>query len=159
MRLVQKIGQAKSAGLSWHRGWYGGNVAARGAGAAANKTANYRNPRPHLSAPKDRRYQATAAGTGLGRRPHCHYRVSPGTRQRFDEIVAEFVRRKVDVIFTSGTPPVILAKKATSSIPIVFVSVGDPMRHPCGNLFVTVLRCSDQAGGSRNYPTATPPHD
>jgi hypothetical protein len=34
------------------------------------------------------------------------------------EIAAEFVRLKVDVIFTNGTPPVLAAKQATSVIPI-----------------------------------------
>ena len=47
--------------------------------------------------------------------------------QRFDEVVAEFVRLKVDVIFTSGTPPTVAAKKATSEIPIVFAPAGDPL--------------------------------
>jgi ABC-type uncharacterized transport system substrate-binding protein len=47
--------------------------------------------------------------------------------QHFDEILNEFVRLKVDVIFTAGTPPTIAAKKATSSIPIVFVAAGDPV--------------------------------
>src|SRR5262249_5815126 len=40
---------------------------------------------------------------------------------------AEFVRLKVDVIVTSGTPPVVAAKQATSVIPIVFAAVGDPL--------------------------------
>jgi putative tryptophan/tyrosine transport system substrate-binding protein len=47
--------------------------------------------------------------------------------QRFDEVVAEFVRSKVDVIFTSGTPPTVAAKRATSEIPIVFAPSGDPL--------------------------------
>jgi ABC-type uncharacterized transport system substrate-binding protein len=47
--------------------------------------------------------------------------------QRFGEIVAQFVRSKVDVIFTSGTPPTVAAKRATSEIPIVFVPAGDPL--------------------------------
>ena len=47
--------------------------------------------------------------------------------QRFDEILNEFVRLKVDVIFTAGTPPTIAAQKATSNIPIVFVAAGDPV--------------------------------
>ncbi len=47
--------------------------------------------------------------------------------QRFDEIAAEFVRSKVDVIFTSGTPPTVAAKRATSEIPIVFAPAGDPL--------------------------------
>jgi putative tryptophan/tyrosine transport system substrate-binding protein len=47
--------------------------------------------------------------------------------QRFDEVLAEFVRSKVDVIFTSGTPPTVVAKRATSEIPIVFAPAGDPL--------------------------------
>ena len=47
--------------------------------------------------------------------------------QHFDEIAAEFVRSKVDVIFTSGTPPTVAAKRATSEIPIVFAPAGDPL--------------------------------
>ena len=47
--------------------------------------------------------------------------------QRFDEIMNEFVRLKVDVIFSVGTPPIIAAQKATSNIPIVFVAAGDPV--------------------------------
>ena len=47
--------------------------------------------------------------------------------QRFDDVAAEFVRSKVDIIFTSGTPPVVAAKKATSDIPIVFAPAGDPL--------------------------------
>jgi putative ABC transport system substrate-binding protein len=47
--------------------------------------------------------------------------------QVFDEIVNEFVRLKVDVLFTAGTPPTLAARKATSDIPIVFVAAGDPV--------------------------------
>ena len=41
--------------------------------------------------------------------------------------MAEVVRLRVNVIVTSGTPPVIAAKQATSVIPIVFAAVGDPV--------------------------------
>jgi putative tryptophan/tyrosine transport system substrate-binding protein len=40
---------------------------------------------------------------------------------------AELVRRKVDVIIASGTPPVAAAKNATRTIPIVFVASIDPV--------------------------------
>ena len=46
---------------------------------------------------------------------------------RLAEIAAEFVRLKVDVIVTSGTPQVLAAKQATSVIPIVFATAGDPV--------------------------------
>jgi putative ABC transport system substrate-binding protein len=47
--------------------------------------------------------------------------------QRFDDILAEFVQLKVDIIWTGGTPPVVAAKRLTSEIPIVFAPAGDPV--------------------------------
>jgi putative ABC transport system substrate-binding protein len=55
------------------------------------------------------------------------YRWAEGRAERFAEIATEFVRLKVDVIVTSGTPPVLAAKQATAVIPIIFASVGDPV--------------------------------
>ncbi|HEX2336326.1 MAG TPA: ABC transporter substrate-binding protein, partial [Hyphomicrobiaceae bacterium] len=54
-------------------------------------------------------------------------RWADGHPERAAEIAAEFVRLKVDVIVTSGTPQVLAAKKATSVIPIVFAVAGDPV--------------------------------
>jgi len=55
------------------------------------------------------------------------YRWSEGRAERVVQIAAEFVRLKVDVIVTSGTPQVLATKQATSVIPIVFARVGDPV--------------------------------
>lgn len=55
------------------------------------------------------------------------YAWGAGSSERFAEIAAEFARRKVDVIVTSGTANVIAAKKATAVIPIVFAVAGDPI--------------------------------
>jgi putative ABC transport system substrate-binding protein len=57
----------------------------------------------------------------------CPHRWAEGREERFTEMAAEFVRLKVDVIFTYATPPVIAAKQATSVIPIVFATAGDPV--------------------------------
>jgi putative tryptophan/tyrosine transport system substrate-binding protein len=43
------------------------------------------------------------------------------------DAAAELVRRNVDVIIASGTPPVAAAKNATRTIPIVFVASIDPV--------------------------------
>ena len=57
------------------------------------------------------------------------YRWAEGRNERLAEIAAGFVRLKVDVIVTHSTAPVIAAKQATSTIPIVFASVAaDPAR-------------------------------
>jgi putative ABC transport system substrate-binding protein len=55
------------------------------------------------------------------------YRWGEGRNERFAEIAAEFVRLKVDLIVASTTPAVIAAKQATSVIPIVFTTAGDPV--------------------------------
>jgi len=62
-----------------------------------------------------------------GRTVTIEYRWAEGRTDRFDEIAAEFVRRKVDVIVTSATAAIVAAKQATSVIPIVFAAAGDPV--------------------------------
>ena len=62
-----------------------------------------------------------------GRTVAIEYRWAEGRSERYAEIAAEFVRLKVDVIFTHGTPATILTKQTTSLIPIVFTVVGDPV--------------------------------
>src|SRR5262249_15601944 len=62
-----------------------------------------------------------------GRNLAIEYRWGEGRNERFAEIAAEFVRLKVDVIVTSGTSQVLAAKQATSVIPIVFATAGDPV--------------------------------
>jgi putative tryptophan/tyrosine transport system substrate-binding protein len=62
-----------------------------------------------------------------GRTVAIEYRWAEGREDRYAEIAAEFVRLRVDVILTQGTPSVLAAKRATSNIPIVFASAGDPV--------------------------------
>jgi putative ABC transport system substrate-binding protein len=62
-----------------------------------------------------------------GRNVAIEVRWTEGRSERFAEIAAELVRLKVDVILTHNTPPVLAAKQATSVIPIVFASAGDPV--------------------------------
>jgi putative ABC transport system substrate-binding protein len=62
-----------------------------------------------------------------GRSIAIEVRWAEGRSDRFAEIAAEFIRLKVDVIVTQTTPPALAAKQATSVIPIVFASAGDPV--------------------------------
>jgi putative tryptophan/tyrosine transport system substrate-binding protein len=62
-----------------------------------------------------------------GRTVAIEYRWGEGRSERLAEIVAEFVRLKVNVIVTAGTEAVIAAKQTTSVIPIVFGQAGDPV--------------------------------
>jgi ABC-type uncharacterized transport system substrate-binding protein len=82
------------------------------------------------------------------------YRWAEGRVEHLAEIVAELVRLKVNVIVTSGTPPVVAAKQATSVIPIVFAAVGDPvgtglvtsLARPGGNVTGLSIQATDLAG-------------
>jgi putative tryptophan/tyrosine transport system substrate-binding protein len=89
-----------------------------------------------------------------GRTVEIEYRWAEGRTERFAEIAAEFVRMKVAVIVTQGTATVIAAKQATSIIPIVFASAGDPVANglvaslsrPGGNITGLSSQGSDTAG-------------
>jgi putative ABC transport system substrate-binding protein len=89
-----------------------------------------------------------------GRNVAIAYRWAEGRGERFAEIAAEFVRLKVDVILTHNTPPVLAAKRATSVIPIVFATAGDPvgsgivasLARPGGNVTGLSSQAPDTAG-------------
>ena len=68
-----------------------------------------------------------ATQLGDGRNIAIVYRWADGRADRSAEIAAEFIQLKVDVIATSGTPMALAAKRATSTIPIVFPTAGDPV--------------------------------
>jgi putative ABC transport system substrate-binding protein len=55
------------------------------------------------------------------------YRYAEGKRERLSALAAELVRLKVDVIVTTGVVPVLAAKKANPTIPIVFAASSDPV--------------------------------
>src|SRR5439155_7196657 len=55
------------------------------------------------------------------------YRYAEGKADRFPDLAADLVRLNVDVIVTVSTPGVLAARKATGTIPIVFVAVNDPV--------------------------------
>ena len=89
-----------------------------------------------------------------GRTVAIEYRWAEGRGERFAEIAAEFVRLKVNVIVTAGTDAVIAVKKATSIIPIVFGTAGDPVANglvanlarPGGNVTGLSNQSADIAG-------------
>jgi ABC-type uncharacterized transport system substrate-binding protein len=89
-----------------------------------------------------------------GRNLAIEYRWAEGRNERYAAIAAEFVRLKVDVIVTSGTPPVLAAKQATAVIPIVFAAVSDPvgtglvasLARPGGNVTGLANQISDTSG-------------
>ena len=100
-----------------------------------------------------------------GRTVAIEYRWAEGRTERFAEIAAEFVRRKVDVIVTSGTAAIVAAKQATSVIPIVFAAAGDPvgtglvasLARPGGNVTGLSIQLTDLAGqATRTFARGCP---
>jgi putative ABC transport system substrate-binding protein len=98
--------------------------------------------------------QLQRQGWIVGRNLAIEVRWGEGQVEHFAEIVAEFVRLKVDVIVTTGTPSALLAKQATSDIPVVFTGAGDPigtalvtsLARPGGNLTGLSNQNRDAAG-------------
>jgi putative ABC transport system substrate-binding protein len=88
-----------------------------------------------------------------GRTIAIEVRWGEGRNERFAEIAAEFVRLKVDVIVTVGTPAAVAAQRATSVIPIVFAPSGDPvatglvtsLARPGGNVTGLSAQATDSA--------------
>jgi putative ABC transport system substrate-binding protein len=89
-----------------------------------------------------------------GRNLAIEYRWAEGRRERAVELAAEFVRLKVDLIFTSATANVLAAKQARSTIPIVFAAAADPvgtglvtsLARPGGNVTGLSIQQTDLAG-------------
>jgi len=89
-----------------------------------------------------------------GRNIAIEVRWAQGRSERIAEIAAELVRLKVDVILTHTTPPVLAAKQATSVIPIVFATAGDPvgtgvvasLARPGGNVTGLSSQATDTVG-------------
>jgi len=82
------------------------------------------------------------------------YRSAEGKPDRLPELAAELVRLKVDCIVTAGETPTHAAKQATSTIPIIMTTVGDPvglgfvasLARPGGNITGLSTYSTDLAG-------------
>ena len=68
------------------------------------------------------------AGYVEGKNVAFEFRWGSGRVGTLRELAGELVRANVDVIVTAGTPAALAAKQTTTSIPIVLVLAGDPVR-------------------------------
>jgi len=77
-----------------------------------------------------------------GRNIVVEYRHAHGVLDRVSTLAAELVRLKVEILVVGGTKSSQLAKAQTTTVPIVFVTAGDPvgsglvasLAHPGGNV-------------------------
>jgi putative ABC transport system substrate-binding protein len=68
-----------------------------------------------------------ALGYEEGRTIIIEYRWAEGNYARFPALVAELLAANVDVLVTAGTPAALAIKRATTSVPVVMIAVGDPV--------------------------------
>jgi len=114
----------------------GGTAAAWPLGAQAQQLAQMKRVGMMMGFAKDALGQVSAKafqqeldrlGWTEGRNIAMEYRWAEGRTERYGDIAAEFVRAKMDVIVTTATPSTAAAMQATSTVPIVFIGVGDPV--------------------------------
>jgi putative ABC transport system substrate-binding protein len=74
-------------------------------------------------------FRAALADLGWteGQNLAIEYRFAEGRFERLPQMAADLVRMNVDLIVASPTPAALAARNATDVIPIVMVSVGDPV--------------------------------
>ena len=93
-------------------------------------------------------------GYVVGQNVELEYRWGHGAFHRLSDFAAELVALDVDVIVASLTQAALVAKRATSRIPIVMVGVGDPigtglitsLSRPGGNVTGTSSIAPDLVG-------------
>jgi len=62
-----------------------------------------------------------------GKNIAIEYRFAEGENDRLPELASELIRLKVDLIVVSSAVPALAANRATTTIPIVMTSIGDPV--------------------------------
>ena len=93
-------------------------------------------------------------GYAEGRNLVWEFRFTDGSLDQLPQFAEDLVRLKVDVILARNSSSAMAAKRATTSIPIVFFAVYAPVEiglvpnlgHPGGNITGVAINASDMAG-------------
>ena len=99
-------------------------------------------------------YDLRELGWNEGKNVTFEYRFAENRLERLPELATELVRLNVDVIVAIGTLGPLAAKRATTTIPIVMLSAGDPLgtglvdslARPGGNVTGMSLMVPDLGG-------------
>ena len=86
-------------------------------------------------------------GYAEGRTIETEYLYADAQLDRLPALAQRLVEHKVDVIVTASTPPTLAAERATSTIPIVFAAISDPIET---GVVVSLAR----PGGQCHWPIA-----
>jgi len=73
------------------------------------------------------RNELRARGYREGRNLEIVFRWAEGNYSRFPKLIAELLAAKVELIVTAGTPGTLAVKRATKTVPLVMIAVGDPV--------------------------------
>jgi putative tryptophan/tyrosine transport system substrate-binding protein len=88
-----------------------------------------------------------------GKNIRFEFRWAEGALDRLSELAQDLFRLPVDLIITLGPPATLAAQRATRTIPIVFVAMGDPrasgvvssLARPGGNITGTTRMISEMS--------------
>jgi putative ABC transport system substrate-binding protein len=96
------------------------------------------------------RQELSKLGWIEGKNITIEYRFAEQKNERLPELVSDLVRLKVDLIVTVGRGPALAAKSATTTIPIVMTSPGDPVAE---GLVASLARPGGNVTGFSGLPT------
>jgi len=96
------------------------------------------------------RQELSKLGWIEGKNITIEYRFAEQKNERLPELVSDLVRLKVDLIVTVGRGPALAAKSATTTIPIVMTSPGDPVGE---GLVASLARPGGNVTGFSGLPT------